>query len=103
MKTLHEFPNQKRAIFRKVKEIKGLRGDVQIVRRTRNPADRQRDCGKGPFLIGTLLVPWAIIDGRRNLTHKAMLPETAECKRFQEVGALARGDPLGQVPSRDGP
>jgi hypothetical protein len=30
---------QKLAIFRKVKEIKKLRGDVQVVRRTRNYAD----------------------------------------------------------------
>jgi len=30
---------QKFAIFRKVKEIKELRGDVQVVRRTRNYAD----------------------------------------------------------------
>jgi hypothetical protein len=34
-----KFPIQKRAIFRKIKEIKGLRGGVQMVRRTRNPAD----------------------------------------------------------------
>jgi hypothetical protein len=47
-----KFPIQKSAIFCKVKEIKGLRGDVQVVRRTRNPADRHRDCGKGPFLDG---------------------------------------------------
>jgi len=47
-----EFPMQKLAIFRKVKEIKELRGGVQVVRRTSNSADWRRDCGKGQFLDG---------------------------------------------------
>jgi hypothetical protein len=34
-----KFPMQKLAIFRKVKEIKELRGGVQVVRRTSNSAD----------------------------------------------------------------
>jgi hypothetical protein len=38
-KTKIKFPKQKLAIFRKVKEIKELRGGVQMVRRTRNYAD----------------------------------------------------------------
>jgi len=47
-----EFPDQKSTIFRKVKEIKELRGGVQIVRRTSDSADWCRDCGKGTFLDG---------------------------------------------------
>jgi hypothetical protein len=34
-----KFPVQKFAIFRKVKEIKELRGGVQLVRRTSDSAD----------------------------------------------------------------
>jgi hypothetical protein len=34
-----KFPMQKLAIFRKVKEIKELRGGVQVVRRTSDSAD----------------------------------------------------------------
>ena len=34
-----KFPMQKLAIFCKVKEIRELHGDVQLVRRTRNSAD----------------------------------------------------------------
>jgi hypothetical protein len=37
-----QFPGQKRGIFCKVKEIKGLGGGVHLVRRTTNLADRQR-------------------------------------------------------------
>jgi hypothetical protein len=36
-------------IFFKVKEIEGLRGDVATLRRTRNPEDQRRDCGKAAF------------------------------------------------------
>jgi len=36
---LNKFPIQKLAIFRKVKEIKELRGGVQVVLRTSNSAD----------------------------------------------------------------
>jgi len=43
---------QKLAIFRKIKEIKELRGDVQVVRRTSDSTDWRRNCGKGPFLDG---------------------------------------------------
>jgi len=55
---------QKLAIFRKVKEIKELRGGAQVVRRTSDSTDwpqrnrlrisqgRRRDCGKGQFLDG---------------------------------------------------
>jgi hypothetical protein len=38
-RTQIEFPMQKLAIFRKVKEIKELRGGVQVVLRTSNSAD----------------------------------------------------------------
>jgi len=47
---------QKLAIFRKVKEIKELRGGVQVVRRTSNSAGWRRDCGKGQFLDGHYVV-----------------------------------------------
>jgi len=59
---------QKSAFFREVKEIKELRGNVQVVRRTIDYTDRPRrnrlcisngetcqpptDCGKGPSLNG---------------------------------------------------
>ena len=38
------------ALFKVSDEGKGLRGDVLSVRHTSKPADRHRDCGKGPFL-----------------------------------------------------
>ena len=47
-----EFPIQKWAIFRKVKEIKELRGGVHVVHRTSDAVDWRRDYGKGPFLYG---------------------------------------------------
>jgi len=43
---------QKLAIFRKVKEIKELRGGVHVVRRTSDSADWRRDCGKEQVLDG---------------------------------------------------
>jgi len=47
-----KFPMQKLAIFRKIKEIKELRGGIQVVRRTSNSADWRRDWAKRPFLDG---------------------------------------------------
>jgi len=36
---IYKFPIRKSAILGKLKEIKGLYGDIRIVCRTRNPAD----------------------------------------------------------------
>jgi hypothetical protein len=44
-----QFLIRKAAIFRKFKAVKGLRGGVQMVRRTRNPADQRRNCEKRQF------------------------------------------------------
>jgi hypothetical protein len=41
--------NQEMQIFCKVKAIEGLRGGVAAPRRTRNPEDQHRDCGKVAF------------------------------------------------------
>jgi len=50
-----KFPVRKLAIWGKLKEIKGLRGDLRMVRRTRNHADWRRDRSKGPFPCGNYL------------------------------------------------